>query len=580
MTAKRVVYTSLIGEYEELNEQPQAASSAIDFVCFTDNPELKSETWEIRVVDPRFPRDSVRSQRYFKMIGPELLSEYDESLYIDNSILLTTLPERLFEEWFTSNDLSLPLHSFRDTVAAEFDEVDLNGLDDPTRIHEQFISYSVMLPSVLNEKPFWAAIMLRRHTIAVFKTMRLWYENILRYSRRDQLSINYAILVSGLKTTALEIDNHSSEFHTWPNIRGRKHNIRNFNLSDILYTSKAEIGRIENKLGKLNQVISDRDRQIDALKYELTENRDRQIDALKFELTETRIRLQGIEQSRSWRMTAPYRWFGGFIKRIERRYSKLRATIKAEWSGINLKNINKVKSAFDYEIGSNNLFQDALIHFYKKVPATIIQIGACDGRINDPIYQLVRNQIQSNTIVLIEPQPELIDILKENYAFHKDVRIENVAIGEPGDLILYRLKQEYWSKFERTYLKDAPTYRVPSGFVSSNYQHVLKHIEGKLPKETLIAETIEELKVPSKQLKEILESHNIKKIDILQIDVEGHDDTVLYHSNIDKYKPKIIHFEHMHLKTQNKHTLYKFLEKQGYNVCEYSSSDTMATREK
>jgi hypothetical protein len=307
MTAKRVVYTSLICGYEELNEQPQATSSAIDFVCFTDNPELKSETWKIRVINPRFPRDSVRSQRYLKIIGPELLSEYDESLYIDNSILLKTLPERIFEEWFTSNDFSLPLHSFRDTVAAEFDEVAVNGLDDPTRIHEQFINYSITLPSVLNEKLFCTGIMLRRHTIAVYKTMQLWFENVLRYSRRDQLSINYAILVTGLKTTALEIDIHSSEFHTWPNIRGRKHNIRNFNLSDILFTSKAVIGRLENKLGKLNQAISDYDRQIAASRYELTE---------------TRIRLQAIEQSRSWRMTAPYRWFGGLFKKVGKLFFK------------------------------------------------------------------------------------------------------------------------------------------------------------------------------------------------------------------------------------------------------------------
>ena len=76
MTVKRVVYTVLIGDYEQLNEQPQVTTSGIDFVCFTDDTELKSETWNIRVIEPRFPRDSVRSQRYLKMIGPELLSEY------------------------------------------------------------------------------------------------------------------------------------------------------------------------------------------------------------------------------------------------------------------------------------------------------------------------------------------------------------------------------------------------------------------------------------------------------------------------------------------------------------------------
>ena len=550
------------------------------------------------------------------------MSEYDESLYIDNSVLLNTLPERIFEKWSTSNDLSIPLHSFRDTVAAEFDEVDAAGLDDPTRIHEQFISYSVTHPSVLTEKPFWSAIMLRRHTVAVFQTMRLWYENVLRYSRRDQLSINYALLVTGLKTTALEIDNHGSEFHTWPIIKKRKHNIRNFNLSDILRTPNAVIGHLENKIGKLsqaisdrdgqianlnqaisdrdgqianlNQAVSDRDGQIDNLNQEISDrdgqidnlnqaisNRDGQIAISKFELNETRIRLLGIEQSRSWRITAPYRWFGTLVNRDRKTLSKPLGHDGGRLIGLNLnKIINKVASTFGYEVVRSNLFQDTLIHLYKNVPATIVQIGACDGEINDPIYMLVRKQIKSNAIVLIEPQPELIEILKQNYAFHKNARIENVAIGEPGVLILYRLKREYWSAFERTYLKNAPSYRVPSGFVSSNYQHVHRHIEGKLPKDISISETIEELRVPSKQLKEVLEPNNIKNIDILQVDVEGLDDVVLYHSNLDLYKPRIIHFEHMHLKTQNKEVLYEFLRKQGYNIYEYSSSDTMASKEK
>lgn len=239
--------------------------------------------------------------------------------------------------------------------------------------------------------------------------------------------------------------------------------------------------------------------------------------------------------------------------------------------------IRKILGIFGYEVVRNNQLEDVLIHLYENVPATIVQIGACDGQINDPIYWLVRNKIRSGTVVLIEPQPELVAILKKNYAFHKDARVENVAIGEPGDLVLYRLKQEYWNKFERTYLKGAPSYRVPSGFVSSSYQHVLEHIEGKLPEDIPVGDTIEKLKVPSRQLREVLEPHKIENIDVLQVDVEGLDDVVLYHSNIDLYKPRIIHFEHMHLSKQNKVLLYEFLKNQGYEVHEYSSSDTIAS---
>ena len=38
------VYTVLFGDYEELNEQQVSAQSSVDFICFTDNTALRSET--------------------------------------------------------------------------------------------------------------------------------------------------------------------------------------------------------------------------------------------------------------------------------------------------------------------------------------------------------------------------------------------------------------------------------------------------------------------------------------------------------------------------------------------------------
>jgi redox-sensitive bicupin YhaK (pirin superfamily) len=46
------VYTTLVGGYEELNEQPIAQSSSIPFICLTDDPALTSNTWQIRRYPP------------------------------------------------------------------------------------------------------------------------------------------------------------------------------------------------------------------------------------------------------------------------------------------------------------------------------------------------------------------------------------------------------------------------------------------------------------------------------------------------------------------------------------------------
>src|ERR1700712_2653389 len=87
-TARRVVYTALVGGYEELLEQPLARSSTVDFVCFTDDDSLRSEDWEVRRVEPALAADRIRSSRTLKIAGHPSLSDYDESLWIDNRVQL------------------------------------------------------------------------------------------------------------------------------------------------------------------------------------------------------------------------------------------------------------------------------------------------------------------------------------------------------------------------------------------------------------------------------------------------------------------------------------------------------------
>src|SRR5436190_13933362 len=88
-SVRRVVYTVLMGGYEPLLEQHVAARFDTDLVCFTDDPALASPTWQIRLVEPSLPSDSGRSSRRPKILAHEYLPDYDESIYVDNSVLLT-----------------------------------------------------------------------------------------------------------------------------------------------------------------------------------------------------------------------------------------------------------------------------------------------------------------------------------------------------------------------------------------------------------------------------------------------------------------------------------------------------------
>lgn len=50
----------------------------------------------------------------------------------------------------------------------------------------------------------------------VIEAMSFWWEMILRYSRRDQLSLPLAISQARARCNVISLDNFSSEFHSWP----------------------------------------------------------------------------------------------------------------------------------------------------------------------------------------------------------------------------------------------------------------------------------------------------------------------------------------------------------------------------
>ena len=217
------VYTVLTGGYEGLNEQPVARRSRFPFVCLTDDARLRSKTWEVRTIRPLFGSDPVRSQRLLKLCPYEQLPEFEGSLYIDNCVVLSALPEMLLGELPSRPGLCLPRHSERASLMAEFREVLARRLDDPERVLEQLHHYATEEPDALREHPYWTGLMLRDHLDPVVRrALELWADHVLRYSRRDQLSANVAFRRAGLRPQVLAIDNRLSPFHSWPHVATRR----------------------------------------------------------------------------------------------------------------------------------------------------------------------------------------------------------------------------------------------------------------------------------------------------------------------------------------------------------------------
>ncbi|MER9845658.1 DUF616 domain-containing protein [Mesorhizobium australicum] len=297
----------MIGEYERLNEQPVAARSGMPFICLTDDPKLKSDTWQIRLVSPVFGMDPIRSQRELKLRPHLHLTEFGGSLYVDNTVVLRELPELIVDRYWSESGFSVPTHSYRQTVMDEFIEVARLGLDDPNRIFEQLNHYLIECPEALTDKPFWNAILLRDHADATVRNMsELWNSHVLRYSRRDQLSINYAFRKSGLKPGSILIDNFNSWFHDYSHLNDRDNSNGIRHSFNSLMPPLGRIRDLESALVKQRLVSTEQERNHQvALIAQMRSHEEAmtsQSQALNSIIEATANRLTAIETSKSWKV--------------------------------------------------------------------------------------------------------------------------------------------------------------------------------------------------------------------------------------------------------------------------------------
>lgn len=242
------MYTALFGGYESLTEQPVALDSAADFICFTDDPNLTSETWQIRVIDQPMLGDTVRSSRLIKIRGHENLDHYDQTLWIDNSVLLKCDPVGMLREWLAGYDMALPRHSYRRSVASEFDAVNAAGRDDPARIYEQLEVYSKYVPEMLDAPVLWTALLARHRSPKVAEAMTIWADQVMRHSRRDQLSIRFALQRAGLEPLEIVMDNWESAWHRWPVTAGRTAGSEYTEAIDFTHPPVATIAKLHGEL--------------------------------------------------------------------------------------------------------------------------------------------------------------------------------------------------------------------------------------------------------------------------------------------------------------------------------------------
>lgn len=180
-----------------------------------------------------------------------------------------------------------------------------------------------------------------------------------------------------------------------------------------------------------------------------------------------------------------------------------------------------------------------------------IQIGANNGINNDPIRKYILKYKWKG--ILVEPQKNVFEDLKYNYRNEKQLLFENCVISEKkGDVIFHTSEQSGLSSLH-----------TDEWFKGKNagFAYINRKESGGAKK----------VKVKSLQFMDLVKKHNVKHIDLLQIDTEGYDAKIIKLIDFEKIMPKMIAYEDHHLTPKNRKRLMHFLKAKGYKTIKVGS---------
>jgi hypothetical protein len=195
-----ILYSAHYGSADPLNPQVFGGFDNCRRVLFTDRPDATMPGVEV-IHDPLDGLDPARASRRAKLMPHRYFPDADWSIWIDNKSRLKADPLQVLAAVKAQSDagfFAFP-HFRRGCVYQEGRTVAELGLDDHRIIHERMRLYraeGMPAHSGLIEGHF---IIRRHHDPDLVRFGDRWFEHVLRYSRRDQISFPYLAWKLGLR---------------------------------------------------------------------------------------------------------------------------------------------------------------------------------------------------------------------------------------------------------------------------------------------------------------------------------------------------------------------------------------------
>jgi FkbM family methyltransferase len=201
-----------------------------------------------------------------------------------------------------------------------------------------------------------------------------------------------------------------------------------------------------------------------------------------------------------------------------------------------------------------------------------VQVGANDGVRGDPLHDAIKANPRWRGI-FIEPLDEAFARLVTNHPNDGRYVFEQIAISNSTD--------EQWFYYVSD--EDISDTGLPSsarGMGSLNRDHPLRHLMAAKSFARFTKEPeayLSKKLVRCEQLMTVLDRHRVSHIDVFHVDAETYDYQIIQQIDFERFRPKIILYEHAMLGSDIS-AARTFLRKKGYRLLNCGALDTMAVR--
>lgn len=209
--SKIVIYTAFTGGYDNLKD-PEFIDENCDYICFTDNPDTKSDVWKIIPIESS-NLDNNRIAKQFKVLPHKFFPEYKYSLWIDGTFkIVGSIREYIYE--YLRNPMLNVMHDDRDCVYDEF-IISSSMSRYPTGVLEKQVKkYKNEGFPAHYGLPSAGVIFRQHHNPIIIKVMEDWWKEIIEFTNQDQISFSYVCWKNNFNPSASLVFYWSNEYWT------------------------------------------------------------------------------------------------------------------------------------------------------------------------------------------------------------------------------------------------------------------------------------------------------------------------------------------------------------------------------